>query len=181
MRANGKGRNVTICEDSTSLCGYEGTVRQLFIAPTAKAKPAIIITNDTDISSDDLVRKYSRRWLVEKEISEQIHFFHLNRNSSGIVVKVDFDLVMTLLAHNLYRLFAMNIDGYSHCDAKTLFNKFILNAGEVTISETEVLVKLKKKRTLPLILQQLVDSSADTLVFPWLHGKCLRFIASNTS
>ena len=30
----------------------------------------------------------------------------VNRNSSGIVVKVDFDLVMTLLAHNLYRLFA---------------------------------------------------------------------------
>ena len=181
MRANGKGRNVTVCEDSTSLRGYDGTVRQLFIAPTGKTKPAIIITNDTNISTDELVRKYSRRWLVEKEISEQIHFFHLNRNSSGIVVKVDFDLVMTLLAHNIYRLFAMNIDGYSHCDAKTLFSKFILNAGEVTISDKEVLVKLKKKRTLPLVLQQLADSSANGLVYPWLHGKHLRFIASSTS
>ena len=181
MRANGKGRSVTVCEDSTSLSGYEGIVRQLFIAPTGKTKPAIIITNDTDLSTEDLVRKYSRRWLIEKEISEQIHFFHLNRNSSGIVVKVDFDLVMTLLAHNLYRLFAINIDGYSHCDSKTIFNKFILNAGEVTISETEVLVKLKKKRTLPLTLQQLADSSTDSLVYPWLHGKRLRFVASNTS
>ena len=181
MRANGKGRLVTVCEDSTSLRDYDGPVRQLFIAPTGKTKPAIIITNDADISTEDLVRKYSRRWLVEKEISEQIHFFHLNRNSSGIVVKVDFDLVMTLLAHNLYRLFAMNIDGYSHCDAKTVFNKFILNAGEVTVSEAEILVKLKKKRTLPLILQQLADSNADSLIYPWLHGKRLRFSASNTS
>ena len=181
LRDNGKGRNVTVCDDSTSLRGYDGKVRQLFIAPTGKTKPAIIITNDTDISTENMVRKYSRRWLVEKEISEQIHFFHLNRNSSGIVVKVDFDLVMTLFAHNLYRLFSINIDGYSHCDAKTIFNKFILNAGEVAISETEVLVKLKKKRTLPLVLQQLADSSTDEFDYPWLHGKRLRFVASNTS
>ena len=181
MRANGKGRSLTVCEDSTTLRDYDGSVRQLFIAPSGKTKPAIIITNDTDISTEDLVRKYSRRWLVEKEISEQIHFFHLNRNSSGIVVKVDFDLVMTLLAHNLYRLFAMNIDGYSHCEAKTIFNKFILNAGEATISDTEILVKLKKKRTLPLILQQLADSNANSLVYPWLYDKYLRFSSANVS
>ena len=181
MRANGKGRYVTVCEDSTSLRDYDGTLRQVFIAPSGKTKPAIIITNDDDISTEELLRKYSRRWLVEKEISEQIHFFHLNRNSSGIVVKVDFDLAMTLLAHNLYRLFALNIDGYSHCDAKTIFNKFILNAGNISISDNEVLVKLKKKRTLPLTLQQLAASNTDSLVYPWLHDKYLRFSAANTS
>ena len=181
MNANGKGRSLTVCEDITTLSGYDGPIRQVFIASNGKTKPAIIITNDTDISLEDLVRKYSRRWLVEKEISEQIHFFHLNRNSSGIVVKVDFDLVMTLLAHNLYRLFAMNIDGYSHCEAKTIFNKFILNAGEATITDTEILVKLKKKRTLPLILQQLADSNADSLIYPWLYDKYLRFSSANVS
>jgi len=181
MRANGKGRMLTVCEDATTLRGYDGPVRQVFIAPSGKIKPAIIISNDTDIPTEDLVRKYSRRWLVEKEISEQIHFFHLNRNSSGIVVKVDFDLVMTLLAHNLYRLFAMNIDGYSHCEAKAIFNKFICNAGEVTITNTEILVKLKKKRTLPLILQQLADSNADSLIYPWLYDKYLRFSSANVS
>ena len=181
MNANGKGRSLTVSEDITTLSGYDGPIRQVFIASNGKTKPAIIITNDTDISLEDLVRKYSRRWLVEKEISEQIHFFHLNRNSSGIVVKVDFDLVMTLLAHNLYRLFAMNIDGYSHCEAKTIFNKFILNAGEATISNTEILVKLKKKRTLPLILQQLADSNADSLLYPWLYDKYLRFSSANVS
>ena len=150
MRANGKGRTVTVCEDKTALPGYDGEIRQVFIIGTGKIKPAIMITNDFEIPLEGLVRKYSKRWLVEKDISEQIHFFHLNRNSSGIVVKVDFDLVMTILAHNLYRLFAQNIDGYSHCEAKTIFNKFILNAGEIMISDKNVLVKLKKKRTLPL-------------------------------
>jgi hypothetical protein len=92
-RDNGKGRIVTAFESKTSLKDYTGDARQVFIKGTGKIKPAVIITNDFDISLEDLVRKYAKCWLVEKDISEQIHFFHLNRNCSGIVVKVDFDLV----------------------------------------------------------------------------------------
>jgi len=177
MRANGKGRIVTVCEDKTVLPEYVGEIRQVFIADAGKIKPAVMITNDFDISLEDLVRKYSKRWLVEKDISEQIHFFHLNRNSSGIVVKVDFDLVMTILAHNLYRLFALNIDGYSHCEANTLFYKFILNAGEITISKNEIIVKLKRKRTLPLTLDVLSDF--ESLVYPWLHCRPVKILTAN--
>ena len=179
MRANGKGRTVTVCENKANLGGYDGEIRQLFIIGTGRLKPAIMITNDFDISLEGLVRKYSRRWLVEKEISEQVHFFHLNRNSSGIVVKVDFDLVMTILAHNLYRLFAQNIDGYSHCEAKTIFNKFILNAGAVTVSDKTIAVKLKKKRTLPLTLERLSEFSS--LSYPWLYGKKVIVSAANST
>jgi transposase len=177
MRANGKGRSVTAFESKTLLLGYDGEVRQVFIKGKGRAKPAIIVTNDFEIKLTELVRRYSRRWLVEKGISEQIHFFHLNRNSSGIVVKVDFDLVMTILAHNLFRLFAQDIDGYSHCEAKTIFNKFILNAGEVNISDKEIVVSLKKKRTLPLILEQFGGS--DSLEYPWLHDKRLKIKAAS--
>jgi transposase len=179
MRANGKGRNVTVCEDFTTLPGYEGNIRQVFIASKGKIKPAIMITNDFDIKLDILVRKYSQRWLVEKNISEQIHFFHLNRNSSGIVIKVDFDLVMTILAHNLYRLFAQDLDGYSHCESKTLFNKFISNAGEISITHKDVFVSLKKKRTLPLVLEQFTGN--DPVICQWLHNKTIHITGATTS
>jgi len=179
MRANGKGRLVTACESTTSLKGYDGDVRQIFIKGTTKVKAAVIITNDFDLSLTELVRKYSKRWLVEKDISEQIHFFHLNRNCSGIVVKVDFDLVMTLLAHNLYRLFAMNLDGYSHCEAKTIFNKFILNSGEVSVSGNSINVSLKKKRTLPLVLDAF--TGREPLSYFWLNDKHMTFSAANVT
>jgi len=176
-RANGKGRIVTVSESRTILKDYEGDIRQIFIKRAGKIKSGIMITNDFDISLENLIRKYSRRWLLEKDISEQIHFFHLNRNCSGIVIKIDFDLVMTLLAHNLYRLFAQNIDGYSHCEARTIFHKFILNAGEITISEKDITVKLKRKRTLPLTLENL--SGFESLIYPWLHDKNLLILAAN--
>jgi len=51
---------------------------------------------------------------VEKTISEQIEFFHLNRLSSSMVIKVHFDLTMLILAYNLYRLLAPELPGYAH-------------------------------------------------------------------
>jgi len=178
-RANGKGRIVTVYETKTQLPKYKGDIRQVFIISDGRVKPAILITNDFDISLDDLIRKYSKRWLIEKDISEQIHFFHLNRNSSGIVVKVDFDLVMTILAHNLYRLFSEFIDGYNHCEAKTIFNKFISNAGEINITKNDIIVSLKKKRTMPLVLEQF--GMYEPRIYPWLHNKSLLVNAATST
>ena len=54
---------------------------------------------------------------------------------------------------NLYRLFAMELDRYSHFNNFKLFEKFICNAGEVEISNDAIFAKLKKKRDLPKILE----------------------------
>jgi len=178
-KANGKGRIVTYAEDTTELSGYEGQLRQIFIKGNGGDKPAIIITNDFELPANEIVKKYARRWLVEKEIAEQIHFFHLNRNSSGIVVKVDFDLTMTILAHNLYRIIANQYEGYGHCDAITIFDKFINNAGEVSITKDNITVSLKRKRTLPLILESTANVSSYS--YPWIGKLALSFKAANFS
>ncbi len=178
-RANGKGRNVKVFEEQAKLKDYEGSIRQIYLSGHGKIKPAIIITNDFDTSVEEVVRKYSKRWLVEKEIAEHVDFFHFNRNSSGMVIKVDFDLTMTILAHNLYRLFARGLQGYSHCDAATIFEKFIYNAGEIEIGDTLINVKLKRKRHLPMLLGHL-DQVAD-LKIPWLNGMKVVFSAATTT
>lgn len=178
-RANGKGRNVKVFEEQAKLKGYEGPIRQIYLSGHGKIKPAIIITNDFETSVEEVVRKYSKRWLVEKEIAEHVDFFHFNRNSSGMVIKVDFDLTMTILAHNLYRLFARGLQGYSHCDAATIFEKFIYNAGEIEIGDTLINVKLKRKRHLPMLLEHL-DQVADFNI-PWLNGMKIVFSAGTTT
>ncbi len=128
---------------------------------------------------EDVIRKYSRRWLVEKGISEQIEFFHLNRVSSSIVVKVDFDFTMTILAHNLYRLFASKLEGYSHQTDLSIFQKFIYNSGDVRISSNKIFVRLKKKRHLPLLLAALNEHQNQKI--PWLGNREIVFEASATS
>jgi transposase len=178
-KANNKHRTVTVAQSSTVLPKTDLKVRQIFIKGAHRIKPAVIITNDFGASLEATVRKYSLRWLVEKEISEQIHFFHLNRNSSGIVVKVDFDLTMTILAHNLYRILASKLDGYGHCEAKTIYEKFINTAGDVVISEKTITVRLKRRRSLPLLNEAM--SEFMEMSYPWLNGKSLVFEASSTT
>ena len=178
-KSNGKSRTVTVCEETVKVKGYNGIIRQVYIKDNGRIKPAIMMTNDLLISLEDLVRKYSRRWLVETEISEQIDFFHLNRNSSGIVVKVDFDLTMTILAHNLYRLFCRDFAGYSHCNAQTIFDKFISIPGRILVDDSCINVRLKRKRTLPLLLEQM--NALENITYPWLDNFSITFTADSTT
>jgi len=150
--ANGKGRNLKVNDERIFLKDYGKEIRQIAITGHGKIKPALLITNDFDKPCGKLIRKYTRRWLVEKSISEQIEFFHLNRVSSSMVIKVDFDLTMSILAHNILRLFAIDLPGYCHNSDYTLYKKFLTITGNVQIETDKIIAKMKKKRDLPLLL-----------------------------
>lgn len=179
MNANGKGRTLKVFEKKVTIKDYGKLIRQVAITGHGKIKPALIITNDFDINLETLIRKYSRRWIVEKEISEQIEFFHLNRVSSSMVIKVDFDFTMTILAHNLYRLFTLNLAGYSHQTDSSIFQKFLYNSGNVIITSENIEVNLKKKRNLPALLEELEKFQGQKI--PWLDNRKLFFRGATTS
>ncbi len=67
-KSGNKKRSIKIYEQTVYLRGYNKEIRQIYITGNGKIKPAIIITNDFDISTNEVVRKYARRWLVEKVI-----------------------------------------------------------------------------------------------------------------
>ena len=175
-KANHKSRSAVFCESTTTNKLYgDQALRQIFLKGRS-IKPATILTNDFSLNGEEVIRRYSRRWLIENEISEQIHFFHLNRNSSGIVVKVDFDLTMTILAHNLYRLLASALPGYSHSRAQSLYDTFIDNYGEVEVGSSAIIIKMNRKRALPLLRESL-PIIEDT--YQWLGSKRLVFTANS--
>lgn len=174
-----KKRTLKVHDGQTFLKGYKDTIRQVFITGQGKIKPAIIITNDFDLAVEMIVRKYAKRWIVEKLISEQIEFFHLNKVSSSMVIKVDFDLTMSILAHNIYRLFAGDLDRYSHLSNQTIYEKFIRNTADIKIENKEIIVNLKKKRELPLVLHTMAEFEA--LNYPWLNNKKIKFTGATYS
>lgn len=176
---DGKGRWLKVIDEKIFLKDYGDELRQIAITGHGKIKPALIITNDFDKSCTEIVRKYTRRWLVEKGISEQIEFFHLNRLSSSMVIKVDFDLTMSILAHNLLRLFAMDLTGFSHCTDVSLFNKFLSMNGSVEIMPDRIVVKMKKKRNLPALLTALQPFQKMQIAF--MGNRYLSFTGDTTS
>lgn len=181
-----KKRTLKVRDERITLRGYGDAktgllkpIRQITITGHGKIKPALIITNDFEISVEKVVRKYCRRWLIEKGISEQIEFFHLNRVSSSMVIKVDFDLTMTIASHNLYRLFALELERYSaFCDER-IYEKFIANNGTIEISDNQIQIELKKKRDLPQILEMM--KGHQHINYKWLGNRKIVFSPSSTS
>ena len=172
-------RTLKVYEQSLTPKDYGKPLRQLALSGHGKEKPALIISNDFDLAAEQIVRKYAQRWLVEKDISEQIEFFHLNKLSSSMVIKVDFDLTMTLLTHNLLRLLARDLVGYTQASAGSLYNQFLQNSGRVELTPSTINVILKKKRTLPILLaamEQFQNCSLDSH-----QGLSIQFHADTTS
>ena len=69
-----------------------------------------------------------------------------------MVIKVDFDLVMSILAYNLYRLLAMYLDRYHNLSDERIHEMFVVNSGDISIEPTQIRMNLKKKRELPQLL-----------------------------
>jgi len=163
--AKKKTRNVKVFEEIINLKDYKGDIRQLIIIDHSK-EPIFMLTNDLTTKASELIRKYGRRWLVEQEISEQITFFHLNHLSSSIVVKVDFDLTMTVLAHNLYRKIATGLQGFQRCNVDTLHRKFLDGRANVQVINKKLLVTLNRRAHLPILFELLWLQKETQL--PWM-------------
>jgi transposase len=142
---------VSVHDSRCLLRHYDGEIRQIIIKNNGRENPAFLITNDLESPVNMLVRKYARRWLVEQEIAEQVGFFHLNQPSSSIVVKVDFDLTLSVLAHNLYRKLASRLPGFERSTVPTLFRSFLDTGAHVKIEKGKISVNLKKKTHMPIL------------------------------
>lgn len=174
-----KKRTLKVYEEQVTLQGYEDTIRQIVITGNGKIKPAIIITNDFDLPLEKIVRKYAKRWIIEKTISEQISFFHLNNVCSSMVIKVDFDLTMSILTYNIFKLMTIELDRYEKLSPQSVYEMFLDNAADIEIKDEEIIVALKKKRNLPLVLEKM--SGFSNVKFEWLGQKKLIFKGASYS
>jgi len=147
--------------------------RQIIVSGNGHEKEAFILTNDRKRTASQIIRQYGKRWNVEKGISEQIEFFHLNKLSSSIVVKVDFDLTMTIAAHNFYRIIAMDLIGFENETSGSLSSKFFNNGGQFKIENGFITVEMKKKRHLQILMEAI--KKYKNVKIPWLVNRKLKY------
>lgn len=149
--AKRKYPNPLVHESNIFLSGYDGEVRQAIVRGTGREKPTFIITNDFVIPTELLVGNYARRWRVENAIAEAVKFFHLNALSSPILVKVHFDVVLTMIADTLFNMLAKRLRGFEDCDAPKLFRHFVQGQGTVKIKEGKITVIFPRRAHNPIL------------------------------
>jgi len=145
-------------ESVITLRGYNGMVRQLIVRGNGHQKPTFLITNDFDAPVELLVGNYARRWRIENGIAEAVKFFHLNALSSPILVKVHFDVALTMIADTLYAMLARKLRGFEHCDAPKLYRNFIRGKGDVVVRKDVVTVTYPRRAHNPILRK-----------VPWQH------------
>ena len=138
-------------ESRVALRGYDGALRQIIVRGNGHEKPAFLITNDLEAPVELAVGHYARRWRVENGIAEAVKFFHLNALSSPILIKVHFDVVMTMIADTLYSELAQKLRGFELCDAPKLYRHFVRGGGTVEVRDGRVTVTYPRRAHNPIL------------------------------
>jgi transposase len=143
--------NPLVHESTVELRGYDGKLRQVIMKNNGREAPTFLISNDTELPVELLVGNYARRWRVENSIAEAVSFFNLNALSSPILVKVHFDVLMTLIADTLYTLLARKLRGFEECDAPKLFRHFVKGKGTIEVRNGHVTVIYPRRAHNPIL------------------------------
>jgi len=143
--------NPQVHQSFITLKDYEGDLRQIILRGNGREEPAFLITNDLKTPTERIVSDYARRWRVENVISEAVNFFNLNALSSPILVKVHFDVVMTMIADTLYSMLAHKLRGFEECDARTIYRHFIKSKATIKIKAGEITVTYPRKAHNPIL------------------------------
>ena len=149
--AKRKYPNPMVHESVITLPDYEGDLRQVIVRGNGHEKPAFLISNDFETPSELLVGNYARRWRVENVISEAVKFFNLNALSSPILVKVHFDVVMTMIADTLYTMLAQKLRGFESCDASKIHRLFVKGKGRITLRGNKIAVIFPRRAHNPIL------------------------------
>ena len=143
--------NPYIHQSYVTLKDYEGDIRQVILRGNGREEPAFMITNDFMEPAERIVSDYARRWRVENAIAEAVKFFNLNALSSPILVKVHFDVVMTMIADTLYSMLAHKLRGFEQCDAPKIFRHFIQGKATVNITSNQVQITYPRRAHNPIL------------------------------
>ena len=78
-------------------------------------------------------------------------FFNLNTLSSPILVKVHFDVVMTMIADTLYNMLAQKLRGFQDCDAPKIYRHFIKGKANITLKNENLTVTYPRRAHNPIL------------------------------
>ena len=153
------------------LTKYPGTVRQLVVTGLGREAPTVIITNDRDTTTKQLIERYARRMTIEQRLAEIIRAFHADALSSTVNLNVDLDIALCVLAQALLAALRQRLPGYHAVTPDTLQRRFLDTPGEIIKHGDTITVRINRRAYSPVLRQ--ADLPTDTTV-PWWGNRRLR-------
>lgn len=89
--------------------------------------------------------------MTEYPTSVAVKFFHLNTLSLPILIKIHFDVAMTMMADTLYSMLANRLRGFKSCDAPKLYRYFVKGNAYILIENGAINVTYPKRAYNPIL------------------------------
>jgi hypothetical protein len=159
-------------DPAATLTGYHSTVRQLVVTGLGREQPTVIITNDRDATTRNLIRQYARRMTIEQRLAEIIRAFSADALSSTVNLNVDLDIMLAVLAQALLAALRARLPGYAAVTPDVIQRRFLETPGQIITTPDAVTVRLERRAYSPVLRK--ASLPADTPV-PWWGGRNLRF------
>lgn len=159
-------------ESEVRLKGCSSSFRQVIMKDHGRAEPTYVITNNRDLSLVEVLSVYARRWRIENKLAELVDFFHLNALSSPIMIRIFFDLLLSVIASSLYRRLAQDLPRFEKKLAPDLFRRFINMSGRIKFDGQQFEVRIRKRSHTPILMG--VQKLQEPIPIPWLDGRPLQ-------
>jgi hypothetical protein len=159
-------------ESTVHLKNYGGSLRQLIITGLGRDAPTVIITNDRESTTRQLITRYARRMTIEQRLAEIIRAFHADALSSAVNLNVDLDIMLCVLAQALLAALRARLPGYADVTPDVLQRRFLETPGQIITTPDAVTVRLDRRAYTPVLRQAALP--AETPV-PWWGNRALRY------
>ena len=153
-------------ESETTLKGWNTPLRQIIMKDHGRASPTYVITNNRKMPLVEVLTVYARRWRIENKLAELVGFFNINALSSPIMVRIHFDLLLSVVASFLYHRFAQDLPRFKKTLAPNIFRRFIDMPGTVRYDGQNFKITIRKRAHTPILLG--IDKLREPINVPWL-------------
>jgi len=169
-----KYRSLEYYASNIKLNDYDGELLQVYVKGNGRELPMRLLTNDFDSTIKSIVTLYAHRWRIENNIGENVDFFNLNGLQSPVVVQVNFDIAITLVANTLYKILAKKLRWFENQQPKTLSRKFLNMQTNIKSDQQSVTLRFQKDAYVPIV-KDWIDT-LEPIKIPWWENRQLNFV-----
>jgi predicted DNA-binding protein (UPF0251 family) len=159
-------------DPAVKLTAYPGTVRQLIVTGLGRDTPTVIITNDHDTTTRNLIRQYARRMTIEQRLAEIIRAFSADALSSTVNLNADLDIMLAVLAQALLAALRARLPGYHAAAPDTIQRRFLETPGQIITTSDAITVRLERRAYSPVLRKA---GLPDATTIPWWGNRTLRY------
>jgi hypothetical protein len=169
----GQPAHPRVCEDpAATLSAYPGTVRQLIVTGLGRDTPTVIITNDRDTTTRNLIRQYARRMTIEQRLAEIIRAFCADALSSTVNLNVDLDIMLAVLGQALTAALRARLPGYAAVTPDVIQRRFLETPGQIITTADTITVQLERRAYSPVLRKATLPA---TTRIPWLGNRAIHY------